>query len=125
MQLWGQESLSTDRLPLWGWPSSRTLHWLHTNEGANGRVRFLATVQYTGDELPEATDPTMCRVVCFQIISRLREPALRQAFESLADIYRWQIDQTAAIAAGIPELPSLRVANVRDIERPAFEIEDF
>jgi hypothetical protein len=98
--------------------------WRLLDEWESDDGLFRNQVHVTTAAFPEEAWPesTFWRIASHMIINRLTGDVLKEAFEALADYYRWQIDQ-ARITGSEPEIEIVqRSPSVRYVERQPFDI---
>lgn len=86
----GRSQLGMNLHPVGGY------EWMSVDEAQDGRVQFLTTMDVTGQLTPELYQTALCRMVCFYIVGRLTGEALTEAYQSLADVYSWQVSRNYA-----------------------------
>jgi hypothetical protein len=77
--------------------SSNILQWNVADEDGTQGVYFHTTATLTGHSWVTIPSIALYRLVCLTIIARLDEDALKDASESLIDIYQWRFIQVAGI----------------------------
>lgn len=99
-------------------PSEAMSHveWLPTGESGNGIIRFSSQMEVTGEELAATEPVALCRFYCYYAISQLNERSLREAYQTLRELYSWQV-QEAGISVHEPERRKLGGVKVRQIEK--------
>ena len=94
----------------------------NVDEWENGSARFSTQVELNTTTLPQAMPPkTLWRLASHMILNRLDGDTLKQAFESLADIYVWQTER-AQIVFSEPAIEIVqRSPTVQYVERRPFD----
>jgi hypothetical protein len=103
--------------------SDDTLHWFWGDSSANGQLVYTASVDVAGDAIPDQDGVAFYRAACLFLVSKLDDAKISEAYESLRDLYQWQLDQANIVARQIVSgvLPVQRIARV---ERPSFIIDE-
>jgi hypothetical protein len=105
------------------WWLPNLLQWSIADVGTNGKVRFLTTVETTGQTPTDLPLTALYRMACFFVLAHLDEKSLSDAWQSLADIYAWQVDRNA-LQVQIPEQQRLISKGMREAERVPFALEE-
>jgi hypothetical protein len=109
------------------WPSNPNLQvhkfeWSSLDEGQDF-ARFTTTVEVTGDDYTEVAPVVLRRLLCFYVISQMTEKSLGEAFDSLSEIYRWQIQQ-ASVPKHSVDVRNVGQSKIRAIERTPFTVRE-
>src|SRR5438270_298915 len=59
--------------------SGHQFEWSATDEGTNGKVKFLTTVEVTGQTSTDVPQAAWYRMICYFLVSRLSEGSLGEA----------------------------------------------
>ena len=78
------------------------LQWSLVDEGTNGKVRFLNTVEITGRREADIPQIALYRIACYLLLSYFDEKSLVDAYQSLTDIYSWQWDRNITHHPALP-----------------------
>jgi hypothetical protein len=100
------------------------LHWASVDEGTDGSVRFLNTVEITGRNMRDMPRAAFYRLACYLLLSQFDEKSLADASQSLTDIYSWQLDRNAAPPPALLPMQPLPPKRVREAERVPFILEE-
>jgi hypothetical protein len=83
------------------------VQWNISDNSADANIRFSMTVDVNG-QIPDVVEKTLlCKMICMIIISNLHDSHLVDAYESLVDIYKWQLEAKNVL----DEEPRLRHLN--------------
>jgi hypothetical protein len=92
-----------------------------------GTAHFKTSVDVTGELSPQAAALAMHRLICIYALSRMNPDSLKQACQSLVDIYVWQTEQQSYqgishISVPLERLPANPIVKQR--ARRQFQIEE-
>jgi hypothetical protein len=104
------------------WWLPNYLQWSAVDEGTDGRVRFLTTVEISGQNLSDIPESALCRLACYYLIGHLDTMSLANACQSLGDIFSWQQNRLTAVLPA-PTPARLRANVVREVPRVPFALE--
>lgn len=99
------------------------LHWTWGDSTADGQVAFNASVDLAGRILSEANKVAFCRAACIFFAAKLNDTAILEAYESLHDLYRWQIEKGRYIAKAKPSLTTISISNIHQLPRNPFVVD--
>jgi hypothetical protein len=89
------------------------------DEGEGGTTRIRTTLEMTSAFPHSLSETVLCRLASHFIISRLGSDAIREACETLSDIYVWETkrlsNQEGPMWESVPGSPT-----VVNVERPPF-----
>lgn len=95
------------------------------DRGPLGSAQFRTTVDLTGDSRAQIPPVAAYRFICLYALGHLNEPSLREACQSLWDIYSWQIERENAPTPTPVERGFVKAAApIRAVERQPFTISD-
>jgi hypothetical protein len=72
-------------------PETATFAWDAIDESGATRIKFLTAAERTGDSFADLSENAMRRLICLFIVSHLSSKHLSEAYESLVDLYSWQL----------------------------------
>lgn len=99
--------------------STDALGWSWEDHSPDGAARFNASVLITSDLDPEHQQAVFYRCLSMYLITRLNDDALKDACETLTEIYEWQKEPTKTVVSE-PKVRSLGKVTPRKIARLPF-----
>jgi hypothetical protein len=100
-----------------------TLELLTVDDGPLGKAQFRTTVEITGDTAAQLSPSAVYRIVCLYVLGHLKEEPLREACQTLYELYEAQLEQMNTPPASTPNVQRINVAPIiKQVERPSFEI---
>lgn len=104
-------------------PPGGGLHWSWGDSTADGQVAFNASVDLAGRFLSEANKVAFCRAACIFFAAKLDDAAIVEAYESLHDLYRWQIAKASYIPKAKPSPTTISLSNINRLPRNPFVVD--
>lgn len=116
-------ALSQHSMPPFDPEQFRNDPWFVLDEWESDDSTFRNHMYVTTSTLPEVlSERTMWQLASHMIINRLADDVLKTAFESLADVYRWQVERSQVVFSE-PEIEVVQTApTVRYVERHPFDV---
>jgi hypothetical protein len=102
-----------------------TLELLTVDDDPLGKAQFRTTVEITGDTAAQLSPSAVYRIVCLYVLGHLKDAPLREACQTLYEIYECQMERMNAPPLSTPEVQRINEAPIiRQVERPPFHISD-
>lgn len=114
--------LSPTKPDVSNWWLPNFLQWSAIDEGTNGKVRFLTTVELSGEKLADLPESSLYRMACYYLLGHLDDKSIINAYETLTDIFSWQADRLLS-APSAPHQQRIPAGGLRDVERIPFTLE--
>ena len=109
--------------PDWELPSKRVFQWSTVDQTTDGKVQFWTTIDIDAATPADVSQDAWRRMLCFYFVGRLSGDALYDAYQTLADIFSWQIERTLPVRQ-IPDQTRHAVSKVRRVERVPFDFDE-
>lgn len=97
-----------------------TLYWTWQDQSPDGAAQFDASITISSNLDPRHQQAALSRYLSMYFLSRLNDESINEACQSLADIYRWQLE-SEAISLQDPEIQDIGVITPQMIERQPFQ----
>ena len=115
--------LTQSNHPVSGTHLAPAFRWEVTDTGLTSGVRFVMAADISGHALSDLPEDALRRMVCLYMISHLNSRNLREAFENLTDIYKWQINSQNALPSPERETYSVTSSHSTETQRTPFVFE--
>ena len=101
-----------------------TYVWSASHGEPGSKIRFLNAIEVTGAIIERLSPATLGRALCCILISKLSDDHVVQAYESLKDIYAWQLALPAPAPQYVSTPAKRRVSKVTQREPAPFVLEE-